>query len=178
MDQVQYLSPEHQRPQRQVRLRTDATISSRNGELATCVLKNILCISSLLQTNKSRSCGEIVLIALCCCCLLLSCKHRVRQSANTSSCKRMLHVKDCQDICKKDNRDLDKTHIIVSDTWKQICLWSARYIHCNVFFLYFSACYLFSFEGQVCISFQTVSALFHMFYSSWIMLICITTFLI
>lgn len=134
MDQVQYLSPEHQRPQRQVRLRTDATISSRNGELATCVLKNILCISSLLQTNKSRSCGEIVLIALCCCCLLLSCKHRVRQSANTSSCKQMLHVKDCQDICKKDNRDLDKTHIIVSDTWKQICLWSARYIHCNVFF--------------------------------------------
>lgn len=143
-----------------------------------CFEKYFVCIFS--HENKSSNCGEICSdFFLCCCYLLLRCKHCVRQFTNdTSSCKWMLelYIKDHQDICRKDNRDLDKAYIIVSDTWKQMCLWKPDIF--TVIFLHFPACYLFSFEGHICISFQTVSLLFHMFYSSWITLICITTFLI
>ena len=90
-----------------------------------CFEKYFLCIFS--HENKSSNCGDICFdFFLCCCYFLLRCKHCVRQFTNdTSSCKWMLelYIKDHQDICRKDNRDLDKAYIIVSDTWKQMCLW-------------------------------------------------------
>lgn len=185
MEQVLCLSPEHQKPQGQARLSLQDWCNlvwgttSWSGELATCVLQNILCESSLMKTKAIIMGRSVLIFFLCCCYLLLRCKHCIRQFTNdTSSCKWTLelHIKDHQDICRKDNRDLDKAYIIVSDTWKQVCLWKPDIV--TVIFLHFPACYLFSFEGHICISLQTVSLLFHMFYSSWITLICITTFLI
>lgn len=185
MEQVLCLSPEHQKPQGQARLSLQDWCNlvwgttSWSGELATCVLQNILCASSLMKTKAIIVGRSVLIFFLCCCYLLLRCKHCIRQFTNdTSSCKWTLelHIKDHQDICGKDNWDLDKAYIIVSDTWKQMCLWKPDIV--TVIFLHFPACYLFSFEGHICISLQTVSLLFHMFYSSWITLICITTFLI
>lgn len=185
MEQVLCLSPEHQKPQGQARLSLQDWCNlvwgttSWSGELATCVLQNILCASSLMKTKAVIVGRSVLIFFLCCCYLLLRCKHCIRQFTNdTSSCKWTLelHIKDHQDICGKDNWDLDKAYIIVSDTWKQMCLWKPDIV--TVIFLHFPAFYLFSFEGHICISLQTVSLLFHMFYSSWITLICITTFLI
>lgn len=185
MEQVLCLSPEHQKPQGQARLSLQDWCNlvwgttSWSGELATCVLQNILCASSLMKTKAIIVGRSVLIFFLCCCYLLLRCKHCIRQFTNdTSSCKWTLelHIKDHQDICGKDNWDLDKAYIIVSDTWKQMCLWKPDIV--TVIFLHFPAFYLFSFEGHICISLQTVSLLFHMFYSSWITLICITTFLI